>query len=343
MKLVFLTISIIFLAVFRIPAQTPDDYSFKQSFKISTPVELAIKTNDGFINAYSSNDADEINVFFIVKRNNKVQDMDLEELRDHVDVEISNTSNSVQIIIKQQGSDWLMSWRDRYHVSFYILAPKRTDCTLKTSDGNIELEDFAGDQVCSTSDGNITAEDIDGSLNARTSDGNINVFNIDGETELRTSDGNIIVESIRGNCELKTSDGRISASRITGDIHAVTSDGNISMDQSKGVHSARTSDGNIQFEELSGSLVAQTSDGDIRGEFEELTDRVALKTSDGNISLTVPDGLGLNILLKGEDIHTRLENFSGDTDDHRIEGQIRGGGIDIELITSDGDVSLNYQ
>ncbi len=343
MKQFFLIISIIFLALFSALAQAPDDYSFKQSFKISTPADLAIRTSDGFINAYASNDEDEIKVFFIVKRNSKVQDMDLDELRDHLDVEISNTSNSLQIIIKQQGSDWLMSWRDRYHVSFYILAPKRTECTLKTSDGNIKLEGFAGDQVCSTSDGNIAAESIDGSLDARTSDGNIDVFNVDGDTGLRTSDGNIVAENIRGNCEFKTSDGRISVSSITGDVHAVTSDGNISMLQARGVHSARTSDGNINFEELSGGLEAQTSDGDIRGEFEKLSGRVALKTSDGNISVTVPDGIGLDILLKGEDIHTRLEDFSGDTDEHRIEGRIRGGGIDIELVTSDGDVNLNYQ
>jgi DUF4097 and DUF4098 domain-containing protein YvlB len=343
MKNIFLTILIIFLIFFTTLAQAPDDYSFKQAFKISTPAELDIKTSDGFINAYSSNNEDEINVFFIVKRNNKVQDMDLEELRDHVNVEILNTRSSLQIIVKENRSDWLMSWRDGYHVSFHILAPKRTYCTLKTSDGNIELEDFAGDQVCSTSDGNINAQGIDGSLSARTSDGNIDVFNVNGETELRTSDGNIVAEGIRGNCEFKTSDGRISASRITGDIHAVTSDGNISMDQARGVCSARTSDGNIQFEELSGGLVAQTSDGDIRGEFEELTDRVALKTSDGNISITVPDDLGMDILLKGEDIHMKMENFSGDTDENRIEGRIRGGGIDVELITSDGDVTLNYQ
>ena len=53
-------------------------------------------------------------------------------------------------------------------------------------------------------------------------------------------------------------------------------------------------------------------------------------------------GLGLNILLKGEDIHTKLEHFSGESSDHRVEGKIRGGGIDVELITSEGNINLNY-
>lgn len=342
MKNIFLTISFLCLIFFATSAQTPDEYSFKQTYRVNTPAEMAIKTSDGFIYAYSSNRQD-ISVFFIVRRNNKVQDIDLEELREHVDVDISNTNNSLEISIKEDASNWFSNWRDRYHVSFYIIAPTRTDCVLKTSDGNIEIEGFTGDQACNTSDGNIVLGDIDGSISGRTSDGNIDAFNIEGDTELRTSDGNILIENIDGDCELKTSDGRISARKIVGDIYAVTSDGNISLEEVRGVHEARTSDGNIQFEELSGGLEAQTSDGDIRGSFENLSDRIALKTSDGNISIAVPDGLGMDILLKGEDIHTILEDFSGDTDDHRIEGRIRGGGIDVELVTSDGDVTLNYR
>jgi hypothetical protein len=323
-------------------AQTPDEFSFKKSFKVNTPAEMSIKTNDGFIKAYSSN-TDEIQVYFIVTKDGRVQDMSLENLEDELDVEISSSGNSLEITIKQENTSWLTDWRNRYNVSMQIIAPKKTTCDLRTSDGDIELMDFIGSQVCRTSDGNIEAEGISGNLSARTSDGNIEALNINGEVELQTSDGNILAENIEDDCSLRTSDGKVIAINITGDISAVTSDGNVHLENAKGEHSARTSDGNITFEDISGGLSAQTSDGDIRGDFKILDGRLALKTSDGNISVTVPDGLGMDVLLKGEDINTRLEGFSGETSDHKVEGKIRGGGVQVELITSDGDINLNYR
>lgn len=322
-------------------AQAPEEYSFKKAFKVSSPAEMNIKTSDGFIKAYSAN-TNEILVYFIVEKNNKVQDMDLEELEEHVDVDISSSGNSLEVIITHDQSSWMKNWRDRYNVSFHIIAPKKTDCSLKSSDGNIELMDFVGDQTIRTSDGNINIEGISGSLSARTSDGNIDVLDVSGDVNLHTSDGDILAESVEGDCDFKTSDGKIVTRKINGDIEAITSDGNILLEKVNGDHNARTSDGNIEFEDLTGGFVAQTSDGNIRGGFASLKDKISLKTSDGNISITVPNGLGMDVYLKGEDINMRLEEFSGETSDHKIEGTIRGGGVELELVTSDGDINLNY-
>jgi DUF4097 and DUF4098 domain-containing protein YvlB len=322
-------------------AQVPDDYSFKQSFRTGEPASVNIKTNDGFIHAYSA-DTREIGVYFIVRRNNRVQDMNLKELRDELEVEISFANNTLDIVIEQRYGNWITNWRDRYNVSLHIIAPKRTDNNLRTSDGDIELVDFVGDQECRTSDGNINAEDISGALEARTSDGGINALNVKGDIGLHTSDGDIFAENILGDLEAKTSDGEITVEDVKGNVYAVTSDGDVSIRQSRGRHEARTSDGNIRFEELDGGLVARTSDGDIRGDFSTLDQPLKLKTSDGNISVAVPRNLGMNILLKGEDLDVLLEDFSGETSDNRIEGSLRGGGVEVELITTDGDVALNY-
>jgi len=339
-KILFLSISLsmIFSCI---SAQTPNDFSFKKLFKVATPAEMFISTNDGFINAYAKN-SNEIQVFFIVKKNDRVVDMDLEELEDHVEIDISSSGDELEIIIKQRESSWIKNWKDRYYVSMHILAPQKTTCNLKTSDGNIEMVGFSGNQECKTSDGNIEVNKINGILNARTSDGNVDVAGIVGSVELRSSDGDIHIEDIDGDASLKTSDGKVVAINVKGDVNAVTSDGNIFLEDIFGVHNARTSDGDINFEDITGGLTAQTSDGNISGDFNKLDQSLFLKTSDGDISITVPDGLGMDLTLRGEDINMRLEDFSGETSDHKIEGTIRGGGIDVELITSDGDIDLNY-
>ena len=302
---------------------------------------MSISTNDGFIKAYSK-EINEIQVYFIVKKNSKVIDMDLDELEDHFNVDISSSNDALEIQIKSKETSWINSWKDRYHVSMQILAPEKTECTLKTSDGDIEMKGFSGDQICKTSDGDIEVENITGELSARTSDGNIDAIDIHGSLDLHTSDGDINIENIKGDITLKTSDGKIVASNVNGDIEAITSDGNILLEDITGVNNARTSDGNINFENLRGGLTAQTSDGDISGNFDKLDHDLFLKTSDGDISVTVPSGLGMDLTLRGEDINMRLEDFSGETSDHKIQGTIRGGGIDVELVTSDGDINLDY-
>ena len=341
MKKSLMLYSIMNLLISLSMAQTPDDFSFVQSFKVSTPAKMMISTNDGFINAYARNSND-IQVFFIVKKNNRVLDMDLEELEEYVTVDINSTNDAVEIVIKQKESDWIKNWKERHNVSLHILAPAQTTCDLKSSDGNIELYGFNGNQNCKTSDGDILVEDIEGNLYGKTSDGDISVTNVDGDLELSTSDGDINAIKISGKSTFKTSDGNIVGKDLYGDAKAVTSDGNIILENVRGNNSARTSDGNISFEHMTGSLNAQTSDGDIRGDFNSLSDKLYLKTSDGDISVTVPNGLGMDIRLKGEDIHTILDNFSGNTSDHLIEGTIRGGGVEVELVTSDGDINLNY-
>lgn len=295
-------------------AQTPDDFSFRETYNISTPAEMSITTSDGFIYV-NDHKSENIEVFFIVKKNNKILDIDLEELEEQLDVDIIRSSDRLEIKIRHKESNWVKNWKDRYNVSLQINAPSRTACNLKTSDGNISLIGFQGEQICKTSDGDIEVEKILGNLSARTSDGNINVFDVQGSTDLTTSDGKIMVANVDGDTKVATSDGNIFLENINGQNHA------------------KTSDGNIVFEDLR---------GDIRGNMARIVNELYLKTSDGNISVAVPEGLGMNVRLKGEDINTRLEDFSGKTGDHLVEGTIRGGGVEVELITSDGDINLTY-
>ena len=342
MKKTLALLMMICFIIIQTSAQNPEDFSFAKSFKISTPAEIDISTNDGFIHAFA-NKSNEIKVFFIVRKNNRVVDMDLEELEEHLTVDIQSGGDKLTIAIKRREADWIQNWKNRYYVSLHILAPAQTTCNLKSSDGDIELYGFAGNQSCRTSDGDILAENIDGDLYAKTSDGDISVTSIKGNLETRTSDGDISARNIRGESIFKTSDGKIVMQDLFGDVEAVTSDGDIVMENVSGKHNLRTSDGNIQFENMKGALSAQTSDGNIQGDFNSLIDRLYLKTSDGDISVAVPNGLGMDVRLKGEDIHTKLDNFSGDTSDNLIEGTIRGGGVEVELVSSDGDISLLYR
>ncbi len=320
-KLVFITLALLF-STSSLFAQN-FDYSFKENFKVSGQAQLKLKTSDGFIHV-NPHDGNTIEVFFIVKRNNHFIRMDRDELEHELDLLIDQSGNRIEVSVRHRNQNW-NNWRNRIDVSFEVFAPRNTMADLRTSDGNIDIGGFIGDQVCKTSDGNIEVYDIDGSIYAHTSDGNIKARKITGDTELRTSDGDIRAFSINGYSTFKTSDGDIYMENIAGDILV------------------GTSDGSIEFHEISGSIKGSTSDGNIRGEIDHLSRELKLGTSDGNIDVTIPSDLGLNLYLKGEKVYTQLHDFSGSSGKHKIDGRVNGGGIPVTLTTSDGSVSLKYR
>lgn len=299
------------------------EYSFKEKFEVGNSAELSIRTSDGFIDVLPS-DGNTIEVFFIVKKKNHLLDISRSELERELDLEIHHHGNHLEIRVRHNRNHGWMNWKNRINVSFEVYVPVKTMCDLHSSDGNIYLSDLEGNQSCKTSDGNIKAANIGGSLIARTSDGDVSVKNIDGRTELKTSDGNITADHILGDSDFVTSDGDVDLFDITGATYA------------------HTSDGNIKFQELKGSINARTSDGNITGNFIQLDGNVKLGTSDGSIRLTLPEGLGLELKLRGERIETSLRNFSGSHSKRSIKGTIGNGEFLIDMSTSDGKIVLDY-
>jgi hypothetical protein len=283
-------------------------------------------------------------VFFIVKKNNSVLEMSRAELEEEeLTLTIIKTGNSLDIEVKYPTDYFTLDWRDRINIDFKIYAPKATACDLRTSDGNVSLLGLSAPQRLRTSDGNIMITDVTGEVAGVTSDGNIKAEKINGATTVKTSDGNIILQDVVGNVETVTSDGDIRVGNVTGNVRSTTSDGNIDLIKVKGENTASTSDGDIYFQDLSGSLVASVSDGSIKGNIIELTSQLRAKTSDGSIEITIPNNLGLNLYIKGDNLDVPLSNFSGRSEEDLIDGKTNGGGIDVNLTSSDGRISLIYR
>lgn len=301
-----------------------NDYSFKESFDLDKSATLKVSLSDGFIYVYPS-ESSQTEVYFIVKKGNSLQKISKEELDPHVDVIITQSNGELDITIKHRNNNNWKAWENSYNVSCEIYTPQSTSCNLRSSDGDIKIKGLNADQSCRTSDGDVYASNITGQLSCITSDGDVEIYKINGNTSLQTSDGDIKAENVEGDTKFVTSDGDITLENIIGTINA------------------RTSDGDISFTSCAGSVVAQTSDGDIEGNIFKLKHKLSVLTSDGDIDIEIPDGLSFNVKLKGSDLNIPLVDFSGKTEEHLIQGTIRGGGIPVELLASDGRVTLSYK
>jgi DUF4097 and DUF4098 domain-containing protein YvlB len=338
-----------------------DAYSFKENYLVSTPASLSISSSDGNIEIGSSSN-NQIEVFYFVRKGPKLLKIDRKDLeREHILIEVKHDRNNLHILVKYGNEERMFDWDDQVRVNFVIRTPEQTACTLHTSDGNVSVSGLTGDQECKTSDGNIRLNGIVGNVVATTSDGNVSGERIHGDMEIRTSDGDIDLNEVNGRTLARTSDGSITFKNLTGSFFGTTSDGNvfgeriggtleiktsdgdIDLNEVNGGTSVRTSDGNITFKNLAGSFSGATSDGNIRGNILKLGKELAANTGGGNISVTIPDRLGLDLDIHGESLDVPLTNFTGSSDKKSIKGKANGGGIAVNLRASDGHVSLAYK
>jgi DUF4097 and DUF4098 domain-containing protein YvlB len=98
----------------------------------------------------------------------------------------------------------------------------------------------------------------------------------------------------------------------------------------------------VNLRQISGSVDASTSGGSMDIEIDQVDKYVTASNSGGNIHLTLPANKGLDLRLRGNKIRVdALSNFSGEQDDHNLNGTVNGGGADVNVKTS-GSITLAF-
>lgn len=169
---------------------------------------------------------------------------------DRLDLSAEASTEGVAVTTRnrQSGLGWLWSGNNQ-QTRISVSVPKRYRLELKTSGGDLEIEQ------------------LQGTANGRTSGGDVHVAHVNGEVRMRTSGGDIVADDIHGTTDLDTSGGSIKAS-VDGQIRAVTSGGNIDVGlvgANRGID-VSTSGGNILLQvprNVAGLLDASTSGGSV--------------------------------------------------------------------------------
>jgi len=179
-------------------------------------------------------------------------------------------------------------------------------------------------------------------LDLRTAGGNINITQIDGTVLAGTSGGSIGVKSVHGNVKLQTSGGNVRIGQADGDVVARTSGGSITADSVNGALDAQTAGGNIDVSQLRGSVQAKTAGGSVSAHLtEQPKANCTLKTSGGNVSLSLPAAAAVDVDARTSGGRISSD-FGGDLNKNhtKLVAQINGGGPDMVLETSGGNVNI---
>jgi Toastrack DUF4097 len=162
---------------------------------------------------------------------------------------------------------------------------------------------------------------------------------------VRTGDGDITAKRLTGRVALSSADGDVGIDSAEGDaLNVSTADGDIRIDRlSTGQAQISTADGDISLDDVRAPLAVSTGDGDIRIIFAEANE-ATVSTGDGDVVLFVPSTLRASFRLVGEDLNiTPGMELRGRLRDDMIEGDLNGGGPQIEVRTGDGSVTLRQR
>lgn len=240
--------------------------------------------------------------------------------------ELSFDQRNGDVIIQGKWRDtW--SWGNRpLKVHYEIVVPNKYNLDVETAGGSIDVSD------------------LEGQVRLHTSGGSIDLGNIAGAVKASTSGGSIGLRGASGPAELHTSGGSIQVGEVDGPVTARTSGGSVTVDGANGDVVARTSGGSLRLRNIRSNLDAKTSGGSIHAEIlEQIEQPAEIRTSGGSIVLVVSPNLKADIdaSTSGGKVITDVPiTVRGTIGKSSLEGQLNGGGPQITLRTSGGNIEI---
>ncbi len=173
--------------------------------------------------------------------------------REDIEVYVDRKKGGIEIEVEHYRGDW----RDGRSGSVYldIKIPGNTETDIRSSSGDIIINDLSGAVEASASSGDILIRGVKNDIRANASSGDIEIEKVTGNIDVHTSSGSITLESISKEIEADASSGRIE----------IIASGCKIMDVSSS----------------SGRLDVELNDTDNQGEYE-------FQASSGSIILSVP-------------------------------------------------------
>lgn len=183
----------------------------------------------------------------------------------------------------------------------------------------------------------------DFNANVATSGGDIKLDGMNGTADLITSGGDVETANTAGKFKLKTSGGDVNVNVHNGELDLSTSGGDVTVKKSIGDINAGTSGGDIKLEAADGKINAGTSGGDIRVRFAGNNEGIILTTTGGDISMMLDSNVSADLNLKttGGDIDVDLQTSRvTKVSSSKFQGEINGGGPEIECKTTGGNITI---
>lgn len=180
-------------------------------------------------------------------------------------------------------------------------------------------------------------------VQAQSGSGNVEVTGVRSEVQAHSGSGDISARDIGGRVHLQTGSGNIRAERVAAPFYGQTGSGDIEASlTSAGDVDVHTGSGTIRIRGIKGGVHARTGSGDIETN-GDVTGPWQLHSGSGTIrmALGATSGFNLDVHTSSGSIHSDLPiTVQGSLGSRQLKGTVRGGGPEVEVSTSSGDVDI---
>jgi DUF4097 and DUF4098 domain-containing protein YvlB len=284
----------------------------ERTFDVQPGGQLTVETQGGEIRVETNHDT-------------KVKVVAKEHIRATTDAEADVVLQKLALTIEQKSNDvtatalyekssgFHLGGQPPVQVDFTVSVPTNYSVELKTTGGDVTVDDLAGKVSARTSGGDIALGKISGAVRATTSGGTVRLEEGQAEVNLSTSGGDIRVGRAAGPTDLETSGGSIDVKSAENTLQASTSGGNVSA----GLAGM-----------LKGDCQLQTSGGRVR----VTVDKTAAFNLDASTSGGGVEAKGVAIAID-----------KGGAGRSRLNGKVNGGGPELKLRSSGGNIEIRIR
>jgi len=212
-------------------------------------------------------------------------------------------------------------------VDFKVTVPEKFNLHIKTAGGDVRITGVEGTIKGKTMGGDLDFNKLKGTIDFKTMGGEIVLKDSDLDGRVKTMGGRVLLENVSGDVEgstmggnvvynnVKSRDGKSNSeetriSTMGGDINISealngadvhTMGGQIRVRSARQFIKAKTMGGEIKIDSIDGWVEATTMGGDLEvsmtGNPEQGDRHVSLTSMGGDVTLTVPDGLSMDIQI----------------------------------------------
>lgn len=275
---------------------------FDRTLSVSGAVNLDLTTGSGDV-VIKAGGANQVVVHGTIRGNNEwFSSSDAAVHQVESNPPIQQSGSSIRI-----GYDLPEDVKRHVSISYEVTVPPSTVVQVHSGSGDVEVTGVRSDVQAHSGSGEIRLRDLGGHVNVQTGSGNIQAQNVTAPFYGQTGSGDIEA-NLTG----------------AGDVDVHTGSGTIRVHGIKGGVRARTGSGDIE------------TNGDVAGPWQ-------LHTGSGTIRMALGSsgGFNLDVHTSSGSIHSDLPiTVQGSLGSHELKGTVRGGGPEVQVATSSGDVDI---
>jgi DUF4097 and DUF4098 domain-containing protein YvlB len=302
-----------------LPALATREGTFHRSLDVNGPVNIDLTTGSGNVSVRTGSDG-KVEITGHVRASGWFDGGQDRISRIENNPPIQQSGNSIRIGHVHDA--------DLFHnisISYELVVPAKSELTSHSGSGRQEVDGLTG------------------SINVDAGSGDVRISNIGNNVRAQTGSGDMTLDNVKGEVNAKTGSGSIRATDIAGGFDGETGSGHIQFQQSApGSVRVRTGSGGIEARGVRGSLEARAGSGEIEADGEPRGGWI-VHTGSGSVRLRLAMDAAFDLSAhtsSGSISVNRPVTVQGIINRKEIRGRVRGGGPQVEVQTSSGNIEI---